>query len=72
VIMRWATLSHLHLDRVAACWLIRRFLDPDAQFTFVEWGLAALSLPPLRTPYLRAALAKPDSCAPSTAPRIPF
>ena len=197
--MRWATLSHLHLDRVAACWLIRRFVDPDAQFTFVEWGLdgrrpgpellasvpagdtavgipgarlglqdengtgfakvlrayeltdpalwgmerivaagvrhalrtpasdgeteeertlgaamdmlgaaygvafddaehlehalplydalythcrtrqlpdaflaAAPSLPPLRTPYLRAALAKPDSSAPSTAPRIPL
>ena len=37
--MRWATLSHIHLDRVAACWLIRRFVDPDAQFTFVSWGL---------------------------------
>jgi hypothetical protein len=37
--MRWSTLSHIHLDRVAACWLIRRFVDPDARFTYVEWGL---------------------------------
>lgn len=36
--MRWATLSHVHLDRVAAPWLIRRFVDPDATFEFVDWG----------------------------------
>jgi hypothetical protein len=37
--MRWATLSHVHLDRVAAPWLVRRFVDTDATFEFVEWGL---------------------------------
>jgi hypothetical protein len=36
--MRWATLSHVHLDRVAAPWLVRRFIDPEAEFEFVEWG----------------------------------
>lgn len=35
--MRWVTRSHLHLDRVATCWLIRRFVDPDAAFEFVGW-----------------------------------
>lgn len=37
--MRWATLAHVHLDRVASPWLIRRFVDPAAEFEFVEWGL---------------------------------
>ncbi|WP_416981199.1 chromate resistance protein ChrB domain-containing protein [Streptomyces sp. T028] len=37
--MRWATLAHVHLDRVASPWLVRRFVDPDAEFEFVEWGL---------------------------------
>jgi hypothetical protein len=37
--MRWATLAHVHLDRVAAPWLVLRFVDPEAQFEFIEWGL---------------------------------
>lgn len=36
--MRWVTRSHLHLDRAATPWLIRRFVDPDASFEFVGWG----------------------------------
>ncbi len=36
--MRWMTTSHLHLDRVATPWLIRRFVDPSAEFVFLEWG----------------------------------
>jgi len=35
--MRWVTRSHLHLDRAASPWLIRRFVDPDASFEFVGW-----------------------------------
>ncbi|MFF4761357.1 chromate resistance protein ChrB domain-containing protein [Streptomyces sp. NPDC001292] len=31
------TRSHLHLDRAATPWLIRRFIDPDASFEFVGW-----------------------------------
>ena len=34
--MRWATRSHCHVDRAACAWLIRRFLDPDAEFVFVD------------------------------------
>jgi hypothetical protein len=34
--MRWATRAGVHIDRAACAWLIRRFLDPDAQFVFVS------------------------------------
>jgi hypothetical protein len=34
--MRWATRSHCHIDRAACAWLIRRFLDPEAAFVFVD------------------------------------
>ena len=33
--MRWATRSGVHIDRAACAWLIRRFIDPQAQFVFV-------------------------------------
>src|SRR5215212_2613974 len=34
--MRWATRSGCHIDRAACAWLIRRFLDDDSQFLFVD------------------------------------
>ena len=34
--MIWATRRHVHIDRTACAWLIRRFIDPDAQFVFVD------------------------------------
>jgi hypothetical protein len=33
--MKWATRKHCHIDRAACAWLIRRFIDPDAEFIFV-------------------------------------
>jgi hypothetical protein len=33
--VKWATRSGVHIDRAACAWLIRRFLDQDAQFVFV-------------------------------------
>lgn len=33
--MLWVTTDHVHLDRVACPWLIRRFIDKDAEFTFL-------------------------------------
>lgn len=33
--MRWVTRDRVHLDRVAAPWLIRRFIDPDADFVLL-------------------------------------
>lgn len=32
----WVTRSGAHVDRIACAWLIRRFIDPDAQFKFVD------------------------------------
>jgi hypothetical protein len=34
--MRWATRSHCHVDRASCAWLIRRFIDPEAEFVFVD------------------------------------
>jgi hypothetical protein len=34
--MKWATRAHVHIDRTASAWLIRRFIDPEAEFVFVE------------------------------------
>ncbi len=34
--MRWATRAHCHVDRAACAWLIRRFIDEEAAFLFVD------------------------------------
>ncbi|MDI6104239.1 chromate resistance protein [Actinoplanes sp. NEAU-A12] len=34
--MRWATRAGVHIDRAACAWLIRRHIDPDAEFLFVD------------------------------------
>ena len=34
--MIWATRRHCHIDRAACAWLIRRFIDADARFVFVD------------------------------------
>ena len=34
--MRWATRAGCHVDRAACAWLLRRFVDPDAEFVFVD------------------------------------
>jgi hypothetical protein len=34
--VRWATRPGVHVDRAASAWLIRRFVDPDAEFVFVD------------------------------------
>ncbi|HYY68542.1 MAG TPA: chromate resistance protein ChrB domain-containing protein, partial [Terriglobales bacterium] len=36
--MKWITRKDIKVDRVACPWLIRRFVDPDAEFLFVEEG----------------------------------
>ncbi len=33
--MKWVTRSHVHVDRVACPWLIKRFVDSEAEFLFV-------------------------------------
>jgi len=34
--MKWVTRSNVKVDRVACPWLIRRFIDPQAEFLFVR------------------------------------
>jgi len=34
--MKWITRKNIKVDRVACPWLIRRFVDKDAEFIFVE------------------------------------
>jgi hypothetical protein len=34
--MRWATRTGCHVDRAACAWLLRRFVDPAADFVFVD------------------------------------
>lgn len=46
--MRWATRRGIHIDRAACAWLIRRFVDPDAEFVFVG---DRTEVPPDATPF---------------------
>lgn len=34
--MKWATRANCHVDRTACAWLIKRAIDPDAEFVFVD------------------------------------
>ena len=46
--MRWATRGGVHIDRAACAWLIRRFLDSEAEFVFVA---DPLEVPSDATPF---------------------
>jgi len=46
--VRWVTRAGVHIDRAACAWLIRRFIDPDAEFTFVTDPAA---VPPAATAF---------------------
>jgi hypothetical protein len=34
--VKWATRKHCHVDRAACAWLIRHYIDPEAEFVFVD------------------------------------
>jgi hypothetical protein len=34
--MRWVTRAHIHIDRAGSAWLIRRWIDQEAEFMFVD------------------------------------
>jgi len=34
--MKWATRPGCHVDRAACAWVLRRFIDPNATFLFVD------------------------------------
>ena len=44
---RWVTRESPHIDRVASAWLIRRYIDPEARFTFAkeDSGLCKSDIP---------------------------
>jgi len=33
--MKWVTRRHIHVNRTATAWLIRRFIEPDAEILFL-------------------------------------
>ena len=36
--MKWVTWQHIGIDRMACIWLIRRWIDPNAEFSFIPIG----------------------------------
>ena len=34
--MKWTTRAGMHVDRTACAWLMLRFIDPGAEFVFIE------------------------------------
>ena len=36
--MKWVTWKNIGVDRMACIWLIRRWIDPEAEFTFIPMG----------------------------------
>lgn len=46
--MRWATRAGIHIDRAGCAWLIRRYVDAEAEFVFVHDGQ---SVPADATPF---------------------
>ena len=39
--VKWITREHVKVDRVACPWLIRKYIDPDAEFLFVPAAVVA-------------------------------
>lgn len=39
---KWVTWQDVGVDRMGCAWLIKRFIDPDAEFTFVPAGATLL------------------------------
>ena len=36
--MKWVTWENIRVDRMACAWLIRRWIDPQAEFIFIPMG----------------------------------
>ena len=43
--MKWTTWENVGVDRMGCAWLIRRFVDPKAEFLFVAEGKTGRQLP---------------------------
>src|SRR5258708_5288637 len=44
--MRYCTRENIHVDRNASAWLIKRFIDPNAEFLFVNGEIPILDTIP--------------------------
>ena len=40
--MKWVTWENIGVDRIACAWLIRRWIDPKAEFLFISMGEKSL------------------------------
>ena len=40
--MKWVTWEHIGIDRMGSAWLIRRFIDQQAEFVFIPFGSTSL------------------------------
>ena len=40
--MKWVTWEYIGVDRMACGWLIRKFIDPNAEFIFITMGQQGL------------------------------
>lgn len=49
--MKWVTWQNVGVDRIGCAWLIRKHVDPKAEFVFVPEGTAAASLPKGAEPF---------------------
>ena len=36
--MKWVTWENIGVDRMACIWIIRRWIDPKAEFSFIPYG----------------------------------
>lgn len=62
--MQWVTRSQIRVNRTATAWLVRRFVDPEAEFVFVsphdvarverETGAIGFDAPGARYPHVDA------------------
>jgi hypothetical protein len=48
--MKWVTRENANVDRIACPWLIKRFIDPDAEFLFVPRADVLAFIAAIRTP----------------------
>ena len=42
--MKWVTWKNIGVDRMACIWLIRRWIDPAAEFSFIPVGAKFLNI----------------------------
>jgi hypothetical protein len=49
--MKWVTWQNVGVDRIGCAWLIRKYVDPKAEFAFVSEGTVGPGLPKGAEPF---------------------